>query len=476
MEEVSIEDVLHSTEGELVAGSETVRFQGVSTDSRTARAGDLFFAIRGPHFDGHHFLAGAAEAGARGAVVSHLSEENRRSWPSGEFAVVRVEDTVRALGDLAAEYRRRFSPLTVAVTGTNGKTTAKEMIAAVLSSGYRTCKSQGNFNNLIGVPLSLFHLSSGHTALVVELGMSALGEIARLAAMSLPRIGVVTNIGPAHLATLGSIEEVAKAKAELFESLPDDGIALVNADDPRVVSIGESWGGKTITYGTREGAEVRAEGITFVPGRTRFRLAGGTAVELSLLGKGGVYGALAALAVAKELDLPLDEAVTAVASVPPTPMRMEWIDLGGVSLINDAYNANPASVTAAIEVLAQMPAGRRIAVLGDMLELGEETGRWHRSVGEAVVRGQCDMLIAVGEASSHLVDGAHAAGMDEARTFWSSGVEGAGDLLCELLREGDLVLVKGSRAMGMERLVDQVRAAFRSGTTKSDCRAFAGER
>jgi len=471
-------EVLSATGGELVAGSDSVAFSGVSTDSRTAKADDLFFAIRGPRFDGHQFVSEAARAGAIGAVISDVGALEKSISSAAAFVVVRVADTVRALGDLAAHYRRQFSLLTVGVTGTNGKTTTKEMIAAAMGVKFNTLRNEGNFNNLIGVPLTLFRLSPDHTALVVELGMSAIGEITRLSEISLPEIGVVTNIGPAHLESMGDVDRVAEAKAELLHSLPDDGFALINADDPRVVSIAGSWGGRTITYGIKTQADTRGEAISSAQGSTRFRLTGsGETVGVQTIGNGGVYGALAALALARELGLPLDESIAAIEAVPPTPMRMEWIDLGGVFLINDAYNANPASVAAAVEVLSDLPARRRIAVLGDMLELGEDTARWHRMVGETLVRHRCDMLIAVGEASRHFVEGANAAGMDAAKTFWSSEVGGATGLLCELLQQGDLVLVKGSRAMGMERVVEGVRRTYLPGRASGrNCQALAGDR
>lgn len=420
---------------------------GVTIDSRAVAAGDLFVAIKGPNHDGHRFLAQAMAAGAVAAVVE-------RDRPLGDAAgpLIVVADTAAALRDWARSYRSRFAIPVVAVTGTNGKTTTKEMIAAVLSSRHAVLKNEGNLNNQYGLPLSLFRLSPAHTAAVLELGMSAIGEIAGLCALAQPGIGVVTNVGEGHTQYLKTMANVAAAKAELFAALPADGVAIANADDPWVMKGAAAAAARVVRFGIGDAADVRAEGIRFTSGGSAFTV-GDQQFTLPMLGGHNVYNALAAIAVGDALGIARQSAAAALAAMRPAPMRLEPVRLKDFFLINDAYNANPASMRAALETLAglELP-GRKVAILGDMLELGEIAEKRHWEIGYLGGR-RADAIFTVGDLSAKIHQTAEGAGAEAVHCRTSQELVAR---LPELLRPSDVILVKASRGMHFEEIVNAI--------------------
>ncbi len=419
-------------------------------DSRAARQGDLFFALRGERHDGHDFVGAALNAGAAGAVVE------RPVQAPDNASLFHVSDVPEALQRLAAYWRRRHDVRVTAVTGSVGKTTCKELIAAVLGQRYMVLKSEGNLNTEIGIPLTLLGLRPEHQRAVLEFGMYARGDIALLARIAVPAVGVVTNIGPVHLERLGSLGAITAAKAELVEALPADGLAVLNGDDSRVAALAQRTRARVVLYGLSSQCDVRAteveshglEGITF-----RLHSAGGSVrVACPLLGRHHVYPALAAAAVALQDGMMLGEIAAALSSARPDLRLRVLRGPNGSIIIDDSYNASPAAMLAALDLLSEMP-GRRIALLGEMRELGAAEEEGHRSVGQRAAR-TCDLLYVTGERCRPLAEAAEASGL-EAR-WVSPGA--AADVLRQELRPGDYLLVKASRAMGLEAVVDALVA------------------
>jgi UDP-N-acetylmuramoyl-tripeptide--D-alanyl-D-alanine ligase len=456
---LTLAELMCGTQGALVGGRTDTTVTGVSIDSRTCRPGDAFFAIRGAHQDGHAFVGHARMRGAVCAVTTHI--------PAGlgaedDFPIVLVDDTTAALQRLGAAHRRRFTIPVVAVTGSNGKTTTKELIATVLSARRRVLKPVGSYNNQWGVPLTLLALEPEHEAAVLELGMNAFGEIAALAQLCQPTIGVVTTIAPAHLEGVGSIEGVQKAKGELVEAIPPDGAAVLNADEPLVLGLAARARGRVMTYGQADRADVRLGDVALAEGGLAFRLADGRAtadVRLPLAGRHNAWHAAAAAAVGLALGVPLDEAAAALALATPVKGRLVWREAGGVRILDDTYNANPVSVRAALDALREAPGGgRRWVILGDMLELGAHTEVAHREVGTWVAALPVAGFLAVGPAMQLAAEAARGAGCPDVATFASP--EGAVAHVLTRLARGDRVLVKGSRGMRMERAVEALQAGL----------------
>jgi UDP-N-acetylmuramoyl-tripeptide--D-alanyl-D-alanine ligase len=446
----TLPEILGATGGELIRWGPGP-FRGFSTDSRTLLPDHVFVALRGPHFDGREFLSDALQRGASGAITS-------RDELSGPAALVRVEDGLRALGDLAAAHRRRLAVRVVAITGSNGKTTTKEMIAAVLAaSGASVAKSRGTENNLVGVPQTLLRLSGSEDFAVIEMGMNHPGEIWRLAEIARPDVGVITNVGPAHLESLGSLENVAAAKGELALALPARATLVINGADPRLVAIGERCPCRTIVVGER----VRAVASATATGQLLEIEVDGRRepVEIAMRGAHNVQNALLAVAAGIALGLDLEVAVDGLRRFTPPPMRLEVIDLpSGARVLNDAYNANPASMRAALAALAAEPGRRRIAVLGEMWELGEGAGRYHREVGHAAGMLRIDRLVAVGRHADQMAEGAIEGGLGGEAVERAASTAEASERLAGNLGEGDVVLVKGSRAAHMEDIVETLRS------------------
>jgi len=456
MASFSVQELVRATEGALVSGDLGVPVAGVSIDSRTLQVGEAFFAIVGHRLDGHAFLADAAARGAACVVVHALPDD-----PPANVPLVVVEDTTRALGRLAAWHRAKFSVPVVAITGSIGKTTAKELAAAVLGARCEVLKPASSFNNQWGLPLTLLRLGPEHGAAVLELGTNQAGEIATLAAIARPTVGVVTMVAAVHTEFLGTIEGVRDEKAALVRALAPSGIAVLNADDPRVASMAREAKGRVVTFGRAAGATVRVVGeATDTDAGLAFTLETGgrrQPVSVAFAGRHNVTNVLAAAAVGVALDLSLDDIARGLAAARPVGGRGVWKRAGEVTILDDTYNASPLSVRAALDTLAARRAGRRaVVVLGDMLELGAFTDQAHREIGRMVAALPADELVGFGRASALTVEAARAAGLADAHhapTFEDTVAH-----LLKRLTPGDVVLVKGSRGMRMERVVDALVA------------------
>jgi UDP-N-acetylmuramoyl-tripeptide--D-alanyl-D-alanine ligase len=441
-----------------LTGDGSSAYTRVSTDSRKAAPGDLFFCLRGPSFDAHDFAQAVVDQGAAGVVC----EKGRGPADRKSAAVLEVADTQRALGDLAAWQRRGLAGPVIGVTGSNGKTTTKEMLRAILVAQFgpdRVLATQGNLNNLIGVPLTLFGLRAGHAAAVIEMGMNAPGEIERLAEIAQPTVGLITCVAEAHLEGLGSIEGVARAKGELFGGLPHGAVAVVNTDDPHVVREAGRFAGRRLLFGS--GGEVRASGVRcdrIDASSFDIEHDGRRAhVELPLGGRHNVQNALGASAAAIAAGVPLDVVARGLSAMQPPPMRMSAELLpSGVTLINDAYNANPGSLGAALATLGGLD-GRPIVVVGDMLELGPRSAELHRRVGEQAAAIDPALVCAYGRFAADVAEGAAAAGLDPSRIVVCAVHADAAAAVARVWRAGDSVLVKGSRGSAMEKVVDALR-------------------
>lgn len=435
-----------------------VRLSEVSTDTRTLRPGALFVALRGENFDGHRFLKRAFEGGAAAAVV------DRPVRGLDDQVLIRVPDTLRGLGDLAGFMRRRRPLRVAAVTGSNGKTTTKEMLTAVLETTYHTLATAGNLNNLVGLPLTLFRLRPGHEAAVLEMGMNRPGEIARLTEIADPDVGLVTSVAPAHLEGVGGLRGVARAKGELYAGLKPSAVAVVNLDDPWVVRIAARATGPRLTFGFSRRADVRGrkvrrhglKGVSF----ELVAPAGSAEVRLRLLGRHNVRNALAAAAAGTALGLAPDRIAAGLSQVGAYAGRLSLAELPGpVYLLDDTYNANPASVEAGLEVLAEVKGrGRAVAVLGDMLELGSAGREEHARLGRIAAERRVDLLIGVGPLTRGLIREAQKSGLNDAGTAWFADRAEAAAWLKTRLLPRDRVLVKGSRGMGMETVVQALEA------------------
>lgn len=460
----SVAEIVQRTNGTLVWGEPQRQVHGVSTDSRTIPAGALFIALHGEQFDGHRFVPAALQRGASAVLISDAACRPADPGAAATSAGILVADTQAALHACALAHRQHFAGTVVAITGSNGKTTVKEMTAAVLQQRYRTYKAAGNLNNHIGVPSALLQLEATHEVAVLEMGMNHLGEIRQLCSLALPQIGVITNIGLAHVGYLGSIEHIQQAKGELFASLDASSVAIVNVDDPRVAALGQRVRGRVVTCG--QGAQADIRGILRedrgLDGSLCTLYLHGTPYEVALpvLGAHQLPNALAAAAVGVALDVAPANIVAGLESYHGMYGRM-MVKRGaaGVTLVDDTYNASPQSVAAALHCLAHTRvAGRRLAVLGDMLELGDAAPALHTDVGTLVAQSGVQELVTFGPLATHIAHGAQAAGMAAAQIHRTMQPDEMVDVLKTLRRVGDVILVKGSRGMGMERLVHALAA------------------
>jgi UDP-N-acetylmuramoyl-tripeptide--D-alanyl-D-alanine ligase len=432
---------------------------GYSIDSRTIRPGELFFAVKGEKLDGHDFVLPAMEKGAIAAVVSESKwghQNAARGQPArSRTPLLQVEDTLLALQKLASAGRRLWGKPLIGVTGSTGKTTTKEAIAHVLSARYRVLKSEGNFNNHFGLPLMLLKLEPEHEIAVVEMGMSHGSEITALAKIAQPEIGVVTNVAPVHLEFFDSISGIARAKYELIESLPVTGTAILNADDEYVSQFGRDFKGKVVMYGLAPTALVRAEHVESLGRRgSRFDLGVGNSrakVILPLLGMHNVYNSLAAIAVGLECGLSFSEAAASLAGLNAADKRGQVLQLGNITVIDDCYNCNPTALRAMVDALANMPAKRRLVVAGAMLELGPTGEELHRQCGRYIAEKGIDFLLGVRGQARDMVEAAKQGGMG---AEFVETPEEAGEWLARETREGDVVLMKASRAVKLERAIE----------------------
>ncbi|MGH9376058.1 MAG: UDP-N-acetylmuramoyl-tripeptide--D-alanyl-D-alanine ligase [Terriglobia bacterium] len=441
---------------------------GYSIDSRTVEAGDLFFAIRGPRLDGHGFVGTALEKGAAAAVV----EESYEAGHSREApCLIRVPNTTLALQRLAQSVRRRWGGQVIGITGSTGKTTTKEMIAAVLETRYRTLKSSGNLNNQYGVPLTLLRLQPEHEAAVIEMAMSGPGEIAMLADLAGPQTGVITNVAAAHLEFFDSIDAIAAAKRELIEHLTPPRRAVLNHDDSRVRGFAQGFAGRAVTFGLTEGADYRANSIRMMrisrsgAPVTEFEVEGPVYAgrfSIPLPGSHNVENALAAIATASLFDVPAADLQGALAAARPPERRAEILALpDDITVVNDAYNSSPRAMERTIEMLSAWPgATRRLVVAGEMLELGPSSPDWHRRLGRELAQTGVDWLIAVQGDARFFLEGATEAGLPASRTRFFPHSEEAGRFCRTIAEPGDVILVKGSRGVGLERAIEALKEAL----------------
>lgn len=431
------------------AGSD---FTGVATDSRTIRAGNLFVAIAGERFDGHNFIEQAVLNGAAGVLISRTGLNS-----PANVSVIAVPDTLKAYQAIAAWHRAKFTIPLVAVTGSNGKTTTKDFTAAVLASRFSVLKTQANYNNEIGLPFTLLQLASGHQAAVVEMGMRGLGEIRELAFLARPTIGIVTNVGETHLELLGSLDNIAAAKAELVEAIPADGVVILNADNDYVRAMQSKSAARVVFYGIQHPCQVRAANIISKGGGTVFDCVcaqTGFTVEIPAVGRHNVYNALAAIAAGLELGLSTAEIKAGLTLFTPGAMRLSMEKLGKYHIINDAYNASPMSMAAAIDTLKEVAPGRRIAVLGDMLELGAIAVDAHCEAGRKLAESGVDIVVTIGPLAAHIAQTARLHGVAAARVCDSH--QQAAEYLRAILKPEDTILLKGSRGMKMEKILEKL--------------------
>jgi UDP-N-acetylmuramoyl-tripeptide--D-alanyl-D-alanine ligase len=442
--------------GKILQGSHSLSFHKFNIDSRLTEPGELFFALVAER-NGHDFVPAAIKKGASGAVVSH-----EIAIPDKDIALIQVNDTLEALHKLAGQVLSEHPVKVIGITGSIGKTTTKEFTFRLLSRSLDVLKSEGNFNNQLGVPLSLLKLTDKHEVAVLEMAMSAPGEIRTLTRIAPPDIAVITNIYPVHLQFFNSIEEIALAKKEILDGTKDDGIAVLNGDDPLVKKIAEDWKGERISFGLSSGCEVRAQNIRKVGWEgMSFELRYGPRKEkinLPFFYESHLYNFLAASAAAWALSAPFEDILPQIITLKLMPNRGTIVRLtNDIKLIDDSYNSNPAALESALKALVPLPSKRKIAVLGDMLELGEKEVAYHIQAGKHVAESGWDILVTVGVLSQHMAEGAFSSGMgaDQIISFKNSE-EAAGEIL-RLVQEGDLILVKSSRKIGIEKIVERLK-------------------
>jgi UDP-N-acetylmuramoyl-tripeptide--D-alanyl-D-alanine ligase len=459
---LSIDEIVAATGGSVVQGGREIIFRGISTDSRTVGEGNIFIALRGDKFDGHNFLSEVVEKGAAGLLVS---ERPGVVFPQSP-AVIRVEDTLRALGDIAASWRKKFSIPVVAITGSSGKTTTKEMLAGILNISRSVLKTEGNYNNLIGLPLTLLGMEGGHEIAIVELGTNSPGEIGRLTRIADPTVGIITNVGLAHLEGLRSPDMIREEKGDLFRCMNESATAVINADDEAVVKVGREWSGKRITYGINGQADVMAREIVQMGAEgLRFSMhsdASTCELTMNVLGIHHVYNALAAAATALAVGADISDITNGLSSFRPVSGRMNIKKMAnGAYVIDDTYNANPSSVREALISLRDLKGkGKAFVILGDMLELGEHAEAMHESTGEFVAATGAEDIFLKGEYAPATAAGAIKNGARSEQIHFFTSDDAVTSYLRPRLKEGDWILVKGSRRMKMELVVQAVIGEF----------------
>ena len=454
-------DCLKIVGGKLLRGNNSKVFCGVSINSRTLQKGELFVCIQGDNFDGHDFQGEAIKKDAAGIIVSNLKNlpEEMINQKNGPF-VIQSENTLKALQNLASYQRTRLPFQVIAITGTNGKSTTKEMIASIIETKFKTLKTQGNLNNHIGLPLTLLARKPEHEVGVLEMGMSASGEIKKLAEIAQPNIGVITNISAGHLDQLKTVKEVQAAKGELFESLDEEGTAIVNADDPLVLELANSLRTKIITYGIERPADIQARNIQNLGGNgfvfTAKIFNQSISINLPQIGFCNIYNALAALATGHSLGISGINMVKGLKNYNQIPQRNEQIYFEGITIINDAYNANPQSMREALRTLSEFKTrGKKFLIIGDMLELGPLSESAHHELGKEIALSNIDNLVTVGSLASLVADSAkkNISKRLEIRKF-STHIE-AVDYLLKKAGKGDCLLIKGSRGTKMENIIQR---------------------
>ena len=453
---LNLQEILAATGGRCEK-AQSVEFCGVNTDSRSIKAGELFVALSGENFDGHNYCAKALELGAAGVVISH----DVAGLPQNAVAV-KVDDTLKAYQLIARAWRDKQKNLkVVAVTGSNGKTSTKDLIAACLAVKYNVVKTEANFNNEIGLPKTLLNIKPDTEIAVVEMGMRGLGQIRALCELARPDVAVVTNVGETHMELLGSMENIARAKGEIVEGLTAQQFAVLNNDDAFVRQMANKTAAQAVTYGCGDGADVRAENVVLNADGSEFdcfcaRTGEREHIVLPLLGEHNVYNALAAIGVAVTFNVPLAQVKAALKDVKLTGKRQEFVQIGAVTVINDAYNASPASMASALKTLHAVKSakgGRAVAVLADMLELGALSQSAHAEVGEMAAAEGVDVLITYGEEAVYIGKAAQNGGV---KTFICRDRAEAAKILSGVVRNNDIILLKGSHSMQVDGLIDLV--------------------
>jgi len=448
----TLRDIVKATGGKLLRGNPDMQVESLSTDSRTILPGQLFIPLAGERFDGHDYLSAAL---ARNAVAC-LCKQEFVEKAGGYSGVILVKDTLLALQAIALAHRRKFSFRVVALTGSCGKTMVKELAAVIVSTKYHTLASAGNVNNEVGLPLQVLNLLPEHEAAVLELGTNHPGELEVLCRIAKPTAGIWTNVGMGHIGYFGSLEQIQKEKSALVKAIPPDGLMILNADDPLVMATKSLCKGKIVTYGLDSPADYKAEDIAVDADGVSFTVQD-VEVRSGLVGKHSISNILAALALGTEWGISLGDGAKAVASVIPLGRRLAVVNLRSITLIDDCYNSNPNSLAAALQILHDHPAVRRIAVLGDMNELGAHAIPAHKAGGEAAAQLGMDRLYLIGDFAPFYQEGALLAGMypGSIRVF-ATKEELTGELMSEIYN-GDVILVKASRAMGLETISDAIK-------------------
>src|SRR5947208_5244071 len=451
MNPLALAQVAEFAGGSLSSGDGTILIDKVSTDSRTIKRGELFVALRGENFDGHNFVEAVATAGATGAIVDSSWKGNA----GDDFALIRAKDTLLAYQQLAANYRKSLKLSVVAITGSNGKTSTKDFAAAVLARRFRVTKTQGNFNNHVGLPQTILEATAQDEVAVWEIGMNHPGEVAALARIAAPDVGIITNIGVAHIEFMGSRERIAEEKSALAEAIGTDGTVILNADDPFTTGIAARTRAKVILAGTTAGM-IRASEVNQTGSGTDFTIledAHRCRGQLSVPGLHMVQNALLAVAAGRVFGLPLEECAIGLTTAPLIKARLQIKEINGVQFLDDSYNANPDSMKAALRTLVELHAdGKKIAVLGEMRELGKESERSHEEVGEAAAAFGVDHLIGIGDMGAIISRAAKKAGLEKSSVVGSTTE--AAKLLLEMAAPGDLILIKGSRLARMEDVIE----------------------
>jgi UDP-N-acetylmuramoyl-tripeptide--D-alanyl-D-alanine ligase len=456
MEPIKISEILKSTNGNLIKGNNSYLVKNISIDSRKIYQDDLFIAIKGKTLDGHKFIEEAINKGATSIIVHEQYQENKA------INQILVKDTIKAFGDIALYYRKKFSTVVIGITGSNGKTTTKDMVAEILQKKLKIIKAPYSFNNDIGVPLTVLQLTKETQAMIIEMEMNEIGGTRRLCDIAQPSIGVITNIGDTHLEFMHNRDGVAQEKAELLEAISSYGIAILNADDPMVMDIGEKYKFKSkITYGRKNKVNFFASQIVNKNEHgCEFLLNNADKVKLSTPGIYNIYNALAAICVAQTMDISIHDIIATLETFQMTSMRMEKLNINGLEIINDAYNANPQSMMASLETFITFPSsGRKVVILGDMLELGEQSPELHKNLGKNLPN-SIDILVTVGEQAKYIAIGAQEKGkkLDMILTF--ENPTQAGNKLVDIIKITDKILIKGSRAVKMEEIINKFKEYY----------------
>lgn len=452
---IKLEDLARIVEGRIAGGDPSQLVLNISTDSRTLQPGDLYVPLKGERFDGHDFIWEAVSRGAMGFLTSQSYTRE------DDLAIIQVRDCLAALQALAREVRNRSSYRTIGLTGSTGKTSTKDFLKSILARRFKVWATPKSYNNEVGLPLTILGADSQDEILVAELGMRGEGQITQLCEILRPDMGIVTRIGPVHLETLGSEERIARAEGELVEAVPETGLVVLNRDDRWFPYMASKARGRVVSYGIDSEAEVRATDIKLdAEARPSFQLVSGdrrTVVKLQVMGEHNVANALAATALADQLGVSMEEIKEGLQRAQLSGMRMEMVRVGGIRIINDAYNANPMSMKAALRTLSHMgKRARTIALLGDMLELGEKAVYYHREIGREVVEQKIDFLIAVGDLSKYIYEAAVEAGLEQKRALLVDSLDDAANEIKKILSSGDVLLIKASRAIGLERVLERI--------------------